>query len=198
MIPPKLPSGIPDYLRFAARCSVSAVLAYIVAADLGLDHPIWAPISALVVSRDKLAETHELAAGRFIGTVFGAIVAVVAYEVGRRLAWPPIAQLGAAVAVTALAAKARPSIRACMWTCAVVLLTGAPGIWIPMTAVYRSSEVMVGMAVSLAIHVIDERGIAWIRQRRVRGKGASSARECLSGNPTAQPPKEKTHDQRGG
>ena len=67
-----------------------------------------------------------------------------------------------------LAAKARPSIRVCMWTCAVVLLTAAPGISVTMTAVFRSTEVIVGMAISFAIHMADDGFLGWLQKRRER------------------------------
>ncbi len=45
----------PD--RFILRCSAAASVAYGLATLVGLQHPVWAPIEALIVSQESMGET---------------------------------------------------------------------------------------------------------------------------------------------
>lgn len=57
------------------RCTGAAVLALVVADALHLDHPIWASVSALVVSQEKLGDTNRTLAWRVVATLIGVAVA---------------------------------------------------------------------------------------------------------------------------
>src|SRR5215472_6538092 len=46
-------------VAFVARCAGAATCAYFVADRIGLPHPLWATISALMVPQEKLAETNN-------------------------------------------------------------------------------------------------------------------------------------------
>jgi uncharacterized membrane protein YgaE (UPF0421/DUF939 family) len=148
-------SDILSYARFALLCAASAMLAYILAQLCGLDHPVWAPVSAVVAKPDG-ADLKESSSWRFIGTILGAAIAVMAYDIGHRLGWSLTLEIGVAVAIASVVAKFRPSIRVCLWTGVVVLLTTSPGLTVQMTAFNRSCEVMLGLATSLALHTLNE------------------------------------------
>jgi Fusaric acid resistance protein family len=69
--PPAETSAPPDLDRgrFVARCAIAASLAEVIAAHVGLSHPVWAPISALVVTQESVAETLAAGCGRIVGSV---------------------------------------------------------------------------------------------------------------------------------
>ena len=146
---------ISGFVRFSIRCAISAMLSFAIGDSFDPNHAVWAAISALVVAKENLPETQKSVAGRMTGTLFGALVAVLVYQLGHYLHWPATAILGVAIIITALVAKARPSIRVCMWTSAMVLLTASPNVSIPMTALYRSSEVLLGIFISMLLHMLD-------------------------------------------
>ena len=109
---------------FVVRCAGAAVLALLIATWMGLDHPVWATVSALVVSQDRLGDTRRTLGWRLVATAIGIGVAVA---VGTVLAATgPGAMLGIAVALCAALARWRGDLRLSMWTAAIVLLTVTP------------------------------------------------------------------------
>jgi uncharacterized membrane protein YccC len=58
-------------IRFVVRCALVASLAYVVAEHIGLPQPVWAPISALVVTQESVTATLSSIHGRFFGTLLG-------------------------------------------------------------------------------------------------------------------------------
>jgi len=157
-------SDITSCARFAFRCAASAMLAYTLAVLFRLDHPVWAPVWALVVAKSNAVYMKESSVGRFIGTILGAVVAAMAYEIGSGFGWSPTLEIGVAVAIASIAAKLRPSIRVCMWTCVVVLLTTSSDTSVQTTAFNRSCEVMLGITISVALHALSEQVGVWLRQ----------------------------------
>jgi hypothetical protein len=49
--------GVWRAVAFVVRCSGAATLAYLAATLVSLPHPVWATMSALVVSQEKLHDT---------------------------------------------------------------------------------------------------------------------------------------------
>ena len=140
---------------FVARCTGAAVLALVVANRLGLDHPVWASVSALVVSQDTLGDTHRSLSWRIVATVIGVgvavLVALILHGAG------PVAMLAVAVGITAAVARLRTELRVCMWTSVIVLLTVPPGGTILTAALARAQEVLLGVAIGAALHWMAER-----------------------------------------
>src|SRR4030088_684490 len=60
-----------DRSRFVIRCATAASLAYELARLVGLQHPVWAPISALIVSQESVAATPDSIHGRLVGRFIG-------------------------------------------------------------------------------------------------------------------------------
>ena len=118
-------------VAFVVRCTGAAVLALSIADRLHLDHPVWASVSALVVSQDRLGDTHRSLGWRIVGTLIGVAVAV---------------------GVTAAIARIRTDLRVCMWTSVIVLLTVPPGGTILTAALARSQEVLLGVAIGAILH----------------------------------------------
>lgn len=149
------------------------MLAALVADAVGLDHPIWAVVSALVVSQDSAADTRRSFLWRVAATAIGLVVAIGVGSVVPGDAAHPTLRL--VVAITACAAIARhwPALRVCMWTSAIVLMTTQPGRTVAQTGLERGSEVLLGAAIAVLVHAVLEgilvrlaRRPTWASQRR--------------------------------
>jgi uncharacterized membrane protein YgaE (UPF0421/DUF939 family) len=148
-----------DSGRFVARCVVAASVAEVIAVHIGLPHPVWAPISALVVTQESVAATLSSALGRLVGTVLGVTVALIVNRLGTAAHISFVPQLALAVAICALCASGRPAIRVCMWTCPLVLVTATPGASAEVTALFRGSEVLLGASVGGLTHLFEQRAL---------------------------------------
>lgn len=87
-------------LAFGARLGIAAMLAYLIAASWGLDHPGWAPAAALLVARPQLDLLESRGVGRALAVLVGASAAAVTIW----LELPNLAYGFLAVAVLAAAA----------------------------------------------------------------------------------------------
>ena len=148
------------YVRLAAfivRCTGAGTGAWALAFSVGLAEPVWAAISALVVSQEQLHETRSSLSGRILGTLVGIAVTVLVSKLASSLAAPLAVQIAAAVSVTSLVAYEFPSLRVAMWTCPMILLTASPAVPIAMVALRRGSEVILGAAVGWVFHWAAER-----------------------------------------
>lgn len=152
----------PRGLLFVLRCSLSSTVAFLAASALGLGHPVWASISALIVSQESLAETHRSLGGRILGTVLGIATAVAVHATFRLFGLEATAvQLAVITAACAVIARERPTIRVCLWTGPLVLLTATPAAPIGLTALHRGGEVILGGLVGAGLHSV----IEWCAQR---------------------------------
>ena len=143
-------------VAFVARCSGAAIAAYLAASWVGLPHSVWAAMSAIIVSQERFEDTRTSLATRVIGTLIGIGVAI-----GVNTATAPIGlglteQIAAAVAICAMAARSRPALRVCMWTCPIVFLTAEPGVTTAMVGLYRGSEVILGALIGAVLHWLAE------------------------------------------
>ena len=139
-------------VAYVVRCSGAATLANLVGTWVGLPHPLWAGISALIVSQERLDDTRSSLMGRIFGTVIGVCVAVAINVVASSFAAGMSVRIAIAVAICATVARERPTLRVCMWTCPIVLLTAQPHVPIHMVGLYRGSEVILGAIVGGAFH----------------------------------------------
>jgi len=139
-------------IAYVARCSGSATAAYELALLLGLPEALWAAMSALIVSQERLHETRSSLTGRILGTLVGMAVTIAVNEVATRMAVPTAVQMGLAVAIAALVAREFPKLRVVMWTCPIILLTTQPAGSILVAAFRRGSEVILGALVGWAFH----------------------------------------------
>jgi len=149
-----------DRLAFAGRCAASGTLAFLLATAAGLPHPVWASMSSLIVSQESFDATRRSIVGRIVGTIVGATIAVLVAEVALRVGIDPAAQIAMAVGLCALFVKGRPSLRVCLWTCPVVLLTIPPGSSVEHAGWMRGCEVILGALTGGLIH--------WFEQGTIR------------------------------
>jgi uncharacterized membrane protein YccC len=160
---------VAEHSRFVLRCAAAAALAYGLATLVGLQYPVWAPISALVVLQESVQETLASIPGRFVGTLIGLAVALLVNLLSRIVGLPLVFQIGIGVALCAIAATGRPAIRVCLWTCPLILVTPAFAPAPALVAVLRGSEVVLGAVVGGLTHVVEER-IASTCRARALGK----------------------------
>jgi len=133
--------------EFVVRCSGAATLAYLVASWIGLPHPVWATMSAVIVSQESFSETQSSLRGRIVGTIIGVVTAVAVHAAlaGR-------GNVAATVAICAVIARGRPGLRVSMWTGPIVILTAQPSSPFLAAASGRLSEVILGAQVGGALH----------------------------------------------
>jgi uncharacterized membrane protein YccC len=143
--------------RFVLRCSAAASLAYGLAALLGFQHPVWAPIEALVVSQESIGETFDSICGRLIGTLIGVLVALSVGASGRMIGLPLMLQIAISVTVCALVTFGRPTIRVCLLTCPLILVTAPSLGTTELAGLIRVSQVLLGAMVGGIAHVLDQR-----------------------------------------
>lgn len=165
------------YLRlagFVLRCALSAALACWASDALGLSHTVWASMSALIVSHEKISSTRAQVSGRIAGTVIGAFVALLVHRLGMGL--PVTSQLAIAVGICALIASGRPTLRVCLWTCPLVLLTASPAESPEIAALSRTAEVLLGAVIGGAMHYLEAALL------RLRDNNGSSPPETNGGD----------------
>jgi uncharacterized membrane protein YgaE (UPF0421/DUF939 family) len=154
-------------VAFVLRCSAAAMLSYLLAAAIGLEHPVWAAISGIVVSQESLQATGRAAFWRLLGTLVGICVAVAAGIPLGLMASPPALQIGVSVAVCAMIARRWPDLKVAMWTAPIVYLTVAPGASLAEAGFWRGIEVLVGGTVGALLHALAELAInAFVRLQR--------------------------------
>lgn len=141
-----------DMVSFVIRCAGSATLAYLLALVLQLPHPVWASMSALIVSQENIHATRDSMSGRIIGTLLGALIALIVHRSGLWLNVPLAWQLALAVGICAVIAKGRPTIRVCLWTAPLVLLTSSADVTPELTALFRTGEVLLGVLIGGGLH----------------------------------------------
>jgi uncharacterized membrane protein YccC len=144
-------------LVFMARCSLACAVAYEAAARLGVSQPVWAAISAIIVSQEKFIDTRSSLTSRIAGTALGVAIGVAVGVLATPFNIPPAVEIAAAVALGAYAAHRFPTLRVAMWTGPVVLLTADASGSLIASALSRAGEVILGAAVGFAFHWLAEK-----------------------------------------
>jgi uncharacterized membrane protein YccC len=118
-----------------------------------------------VVSQENVSATFASIYGRAAGTLIGVTVALLVNWLSRMAGIPLTFQIAIAVALCATAAIGRPSIRVCLWTCPLVLITAHAGPTPQIVAICRGSEVVLGAIVGGLTHALADK-IARCRPRK--------------------------------
>ena len=163
-----------DLAAYVVGCTAAAAIAYFLAGGVGLLHPLWACIFALIASQGSLETALPAMAGRLVGTILGVVVAVAVSEATHSLALDTATQMLIDVAICAVFVRGRPWIVVCLWTPPIILISATPGESIVAVGVARGCEVVVGVVVGGLLHMAAEKVSALARGRAARG--ASSAR----------------------
>jgi uncharacterized membrane protein YccC len=148
-------------LTFVARCALAAAASYKLAWWIGLSMPVWAAMSALIVSQDRWQDTELSLQQRIRGTLLGVSISLAVNLIAMLLGASTTMQLIVAVAICAAIARADRSVRVCMWTCPIVLIPGLAGTGpVIVIGLYRAIEIVVGCLVAAAFHLLAERLLA--------------------------------------
>jgi uncharacterized membrane protein YgaE (UPF0421/DUF939 family) len=153
-------------VAFVARCTAAATIAYLSARAVGLPHPLWTCIFALVGSQDSEKTIFTTIGGRVGGTVIGVIVAIAVGAVTHRLKLDLVWQIAIAVAICAVFAWGRPAIQLCMWTAPIIFLSASPAESIASVGFYRGCEVILGILIGGLFLVSADRSRAWVDRTR--------------------------------
>ena len=138
------------------RCALVAVVAYQLAAAAGLQHPIWAPMSALIVSQGTREATLRSVWSRCLGTLAGVLTALLVNAVSVRLDLGVTLQMAVAVGLCAALTVDRPHLRVSLWTCPLVLGSDGAGHGAVLVAASRVIEVLLGVLVGGLLAVLSE------------------------------------------
>ena len=152
---------------FAVRCSGAATLSYLAGGWIGLPHPIWATITALIISQERFEDTQSVLISFLLGTCIGIACAVAVTALGSCLAAGVTAQLAVGVAFCAAIAHEKPGLRVCMWTCPLVLLTNDASHSIASVALDRGAEVVIGALIGAGLHWVAESKLVAILSQRL-------------------------------
>lgn len=136
------------------------MLAAMLAGAVGLGHPVWAVVSALVVSQDSAADTRRSFLWRVAATAIGLAVAIGVGSVLPGGGNAPALQLAVAITLCGGVARRWPALRVCMWTAPIVLMTTLPGDTVARTAMERGSEVLLGAAIAVVLHAAIDAALA--------------------------------------
>lgn len=148
---------------YIVRCACSASIAYWLALIIGLPFPVWASMSAAIVSQVKLDETRASLLWRIIGTLIGIVVSLLVNAVIGSMVdngWQILVSVGICAAIATRYSRLRVS----MWTAPIVLLTAGPAVAVQSAGLYRGAEVILGCLVGGAFHLLAERliwAIGW-------------------------------------
>ena len=143
-------------LRLAARVTVAALLAFVLAKLLGFAHGYWAVITAIIVMQSSLGGSVKAAIDRLLGTLAGALYgAVVAIALPHAEDWQLGLAIATGIAPLALLAAIKPSFKAAPIT-AFIVLVPLPGQSLPPLefALDRILEISIGSLVGIVVSLL--------------------------------------------
>jgi hypothetical protein len=174
-------------LGLGVRVTVAALGALVIALTLGLRLPLWAVLTAIIVTQmsvgRSLKATRDYLVGTLGGAIYGGAVAVLIPHSGEVTL---LVVLVLAVAPLAFVAAINPSLNVATVTAIIVLLLPAMNHGNPLdSAIDRVLEVAVGALTGLAVSflVLPSRAHSQIRASAARMLEliASALHELLSG-----------------
>lgn len=146
-------------LAFVLRCTGSSVAAYLLAASVGLEHPVWAAMSSLIVSQDDERATEQAAMVRVLGTCAGILISLSIGSAPFPQPVPVAVNIGLSVAICAIFTLRFPSMRVAMWTAPLVYLSLAPGTDLWHSGLWRGLEVLLGAVIGAVFHWASSRAV---------------------------------------
>ncbi len=163
----KSPPGTNSGLRGAhmIRAAICVMASLLVTDRLGLSNSYWAPMTALIVLKPRLRETHARGLARLVGTLAGCTVATLyAHVCGGSNWFLGLGMAGSAMAAYALQKAHYASLTAAI-TATVVLLLSLGHVGALANAEHRLVATLVGGGIALAV--------AWVvpRTRRISHPG---------------------------
>lgn len=153
-------------IAFVLRCSAAATISYALASSCGLAHPVWASISGIIVSQDKIDQTESAVFWRFAGTLVGIVTAVTAGSLLALTEAGIAIQMGVSVAICAGLVRRWPDLKVAMWTAPIIFFDHDPAQSLLAAGYSRGCEVLLGGLVGAALHRAAEWIIGSMERRR--------------------------------
>jgi uncharacterized membrane protein YgaE (UPF0421/DUF939 family) len=138
-------------LQLAVRAAVAAVVSLTIAQELGLQHPVYAFIAAVIATDLIPSESRQLGVRRLIATVIGAVCGAALSSVLPGDPWA----IGVGVLIAMLACEllqGREGSRVAGFICGVVVLHHSGEPW--QYASHRFIETALGVVVAWAISYV--------------------------------------------
>ena len=138
-------------IQLAVRAALAAGFSVAVAQLLALPYPIYAMISAVLVTDLRAAETRKLALPRLAATLMGTLLGACITSLLPTTNWTVVfGVLGAMVLSDLL--RLRNSAKVAGYICAIVLLDHGDQPW--FYAAVRMVETVVGIAVAVVVSLL--------------------------------------------
>ena len=137
--------------QMSLRAAVAAALSVSIAQWLQLQFPIYAMISAVVVTDLKASETWKLGGPRLAGSVVGAILGALTCAFLRPNAWEAGLAILAAMFLSHLL-RLRNSAKVAGYVCGIVLLAFGDHPW--EYALHRTIETALGIAMAMLVSLM--------------------------------------------
>ena len=138
-------------LQLSLRAALAAGLALAIAQSLRLEFPLYAMISAVVVTDLDPAQTRKLGLPRLAGTVLGATLGAAICALLRPGAWEVGLGVLLAMFVSHLL-RLGGGAKVAGYVCGIVLFDYGDAPW--SYALYRTIETMVGIALAVLISLV--------------------------------------------
>ena len=138
-------------IQLAVRSAIAAAISVGIVQWLGLAHPIYAMIAAVIVTDLEAEQSRKFALNRLIGTVIGAGIGALAAP---WLAPGPLAVLFAigSIMLFCHALKLDGAAKISGYICGIVVLEHSGHAW--LYAVERLLETLVGIGVALGLSLV--------------------------------------------
>ena len=143
-------SHVPAF-QMALRAAVAAALSVAIAQWWQLQFPIYAMISAVVVTDLKASETWKLGLPRLVGSILGAVLGALTCAFLRPNAWETGIAIFAAMFLSHLL-RLRNSAKVAGYVCGIVLLAFGDHPW--EYALLRTIETALGIAMAMLVSLV--------------------------------------------
>jgi uncharacterized membrane protein YgaE (UPF0421/DUF939 family) len=147
---PKQPPLLPA-MQLAFRAALAAGLAVALAELLGLQHPLYALIGAVIVSDLSPARTRQLGVKRLVGSALGAIVGATVSQFLPAVPWAIGVSVLAAMGLSYLL-RLHSAAKISGYVCGIVMLGHGGEAW--SYAFYRLVETLLGIGLATLVSFV--------------------------------------------
>ena len=137
-------------LQLSIRAGVAAILALVAAQLLHLQHPLYAMISAVVITDLDATQTPKLALPRLAGTLIGSALGAAINTLLLPSLWTIAPGIMIAMFVSHLISM--PAARVAGYVCGIVLLDHGDSPW--SYALFRMIETALGIAAAMCVSIV--------------------------------------------